>query len=115
MIKREGRIEERQAAQYIWELIQAMQYMHSKHAVIHRDIKPENILIDELGSIRLADFGWSNYFEFKQPRFSYCGTPEYLAPEMIKKEGHTTDIDYWNLGVLIYELLCGSPPFEGKT
>ena len=81
--------------------------MHSKHGIIHRDIKPENILIDSLGSIKLADFGWSNYHEKDQVRYSYCGTPDYVAPEMIGGQGYNTSIDYWHVGVLIFELLSG--------
>ena len=63
--------------------------------------------------MKLADFGWSNFFEHE--RQTYCGTPEYLAPEMINKSGHGHSIDLWNLGILIYELLTGSPPFEAKN
>ena len=83
--------------------------------IIHRDIKPENILLDVDGVVKLADFGWSNYFDDDSRRLTYCGTPEYLAPEMIKQSGHDKALDVWNLGVLLFELLTGSPPFEGKS
>lgn len=90
--------------------------MHSLYPpIIHRDIKPENILLDEQGAVKLADFGWSNFFSDEQRRQTYCGTPEYLAPEMIKQSGHDKSLDIWNLGVLLFELLTGSPPFEGAN
>lgn len=109
-LKKEGYFSERIAAQYMRELMYAVEYLHSLDPpVIHRDIKPENILIDKEGRVKLADFGWSNFFE--EERVTYCGTPEYLAPEMINKAGHDHTIDLWNLGILLYELLIGSPPF----
>jgi serine/threonine protein kinase len=83
--------------------------------IIHRDIKPENILLDVDSIVKLADFGWSNYFDDDNRRLTYCGTPEYLAPEMIKQCGHDKMLDVWNLGVLLFELLTGNPPFEGKS
>jgi serine/threonine protein kinase len=85
--------------------------------IIHRDIKPENILLDGDGAVKLADFGWSNFISPNQAqaRTTYCGTPEYLAPEMIKQAGHDKSLDIWNLGVLLFELLTGSPPFEGSN
>ena len=71
------------------QVISAIQYLHSRDVpIIHRDIKPENIIIDEAGVLKLADFGWANYTNTNKKRFSYCGTPEYLCPEMIKKTGH---------------------------
>jgi len=82
--------------------------------IIHRDIKPENILLDAEDAIKLADFGWSNFFNENRERMTYCGTPEYLAPEMIRQSGHDKSLDIWNLGVLLFELLTGNPPFVGK-
>ena len=82
--------------------------------IIHRDIKPENILLDAEGAVKVADFGWSNFFNESSQRMTYCGTPEYLAPEMITQSGHDKSLDIWNLGVLLFELLTGNPPFVGK-
>ena len=113
-LKKQGRFDQRTTAQYLRELISALKHLHSfDPPIIHRDIKPENILLDESGRIKLADFGWSNYEDFNM-RTTYCGTPEYLAPEMIKKEGHDTMVDIWDVGVLMFELLVGKPPFTGN-
>jgi serine/threonine protein kinase len=82
--------------------------------IIHRDIKPENILIDKNGFVKLTDFGWSNYVNSNEIRSTYCGTPLYLAPEMIKEIGHDEHLDIWCIGVLIFELLTGEVPFKGE-
>lgn len=117
LLKKQNRFDQRTAAQYMREIISAMKYLHSFNPpIIHRDIKPENILLDENGRVKLADFGWSNYVDEKNNlRKTYCGTPEYLAPEMIKKEGHDITVDIWDLGVLMFELLTGRPPFSGSN
>jgi serine/threonine protein kinase len=115
-LKMLGRLDERHAAQYIREIVSAVEYLHSlKPAIIHRDIKPENILLDANEAAKLCDFGWSNFFNSDRKRLTYCGTPEYLAPEMIKQAGHDEALDLWNVGVLMFELLTGRPPFEGTT
>jgi serine/threonine protein kinase len=72
-------------------------------------------LLDSNNSVKLADFGWSNFFNGDRRRLTYCGTPEYLAPEMIKQSGHDKSLDIWNIGVLLFELLTGTPPFEGAN
>lgn len=116
LLKKEGRLNEKQTAQYMREIISAVEYLHSLDPpIIHRDIKPENILLDSNDSVKLCDFGWSNFFNEKSQRLTYCGTPEYLAPEMIKQKGHSKSLDIWNLGILFFELLTGRPPFEGKN
>ncbi len=104
------------AAQYMREIISAVKYLHSfEPPIIHRDIKPENILLDENGRCKLADFGWSNYVNPDKARITFCGTPEYLAPEMVDKKGHDTSVDIWALGVLCFELLTGKLPFGGRN
>ena len=116
MLKKEGRLSEKITSQYLREVISAVEYLHSLDPpIIHRDIKPENILLDANDSVKLADFGWSNFFNQERRRETYCGTPEYLAPEMIKQSGHDKSLDIWNIGVLFFELLTGKPPFEGSN
>ena len=117
LLKKQGRFDQRTTAQYMREILSAVKYLHSfDPPIIHRDIKPENILLDENGRVKLADFGWSNYVSSNNElRKTYCGTPEYLAPEMVKKEGHDTSVDIWDLGVLMFELLAGKPPFRGMN
>jgi len=115
-LKLVSRFSEKLAAQYMREVIAAVQYLHSTTPpIIHRDIKPENILLDAKERAKLCDFGWSNFFNPNTKRMTYCGTPDYLAPEMIKKEGHDQSIDIWNLGVLLFELLAGNAPFGGSN
>ena len=101
------------------EIILAVEYLHSRDPpIIHRDIKPENLLLDKEGRdgrIKLADFGWSNFFNPDRTRMTYCGTLDYLAPEMINQLGHTTSLDLWNLGVLLFELLTGGAPFQASN
>lgn len=116
MIKKSGRLNDKMTAQYMREVISAVNYLHELDPpIIHRDIKPENILLDSENSVKLGDFGWSNFFNGDSRRLTYCGTPEYLAPEMIRQSGHDASIDVWNLGILFFELLTGKPPFEGKN
>ena len=102
-------------AKIIKEVICAVYYLHNMDPpIIHRDIKPENVLLDKNGVAKLTDFGWSNYIDSKEIRRTYCGTPVYLAPEMIKEIGHDEHLDIWCIGVLLFELLTGNVPFKGK-
>ena len=98
---------------YAAEITLALQYLHSAHNIAYRDLKPENILLDERGHIKLVDFGFAKSLDPKNDRLSYtlCGTPEYLAPEVIQNTGHGLAVDWWALGILIYEFLVGHPPF----
>jgi len=116
LLKKHGKFDEKTTAQFIQETIEAVKYLHSFNPpIIHRDIKPENLLLDENMRIKLADFGWSNFKENEESRNTYCGTPEYLSPEMVKRLGHDSSVDIWSIGVLVFELLAGYAPFSGAN
>ena len=115
ILRKFKKFDERTAAQILRETISALQYLHSFNPpIIHRDIKPENLLLNEGGRILLADFGWSNFSD-GGIRKTFCGTPEYIAPEMLSKKGHDTRVDIWSVGVLMFELLSGYSPFVAKN
>eukprot|EP01034_Spumella_vulgaris_P025124 gene25124-31543_t len=107
-----GRFTELITARYIHDLAIALNYCHMKH-VIHRDIKPENLLVGQKGDIKIADFGWSVHAPTSR-RTTLCGTLDYLPPEMVEAREHDNTADVWSLGVLMYEFLVGSPPFEAE-
>ena len=116
VLKKFRKFDERTAAQILRETIHALQYLHSfKPPIIHRDIKPENLLLNEGGRVLLADYGWSNFNMEGDVRKTFCGTPEYIAPEMLMKKGHDTRVDIWSIGILMFELLSGYSPFVAKT
>ena len=95
------------------ELILAMDYVHKKN-IVFRDLKPENILLDSQGHIRLADFGLAKQGDDQKQIIaqSFCGSPAYLAPEMLQKKGVTQGSDVYQIGVVLYEMLVGIPPFS---
>jgi serine/threonine protein kinase len=116
VLKKFRKFDERTAAQILRETISALQYLHSFNPpIIHRDIKPENLLLNEGGRVLLADYGWSNFNMEGDVRKTFCGTPEYIAPEMLMKKGHDTRVDIWSIGILMFELLAGYSPFVAKT
>ena len=88
----------------------SLEYLHT-HGIVYRDIKPENILIDADGYLRLVDFGMAKVLQGDEKATSFCGTPEYLAPEIITGEGHNKSADWWSYGILMYEMFFGIPPF----
>ncbi|XP_039910512.1 ribosomal protein S6 kinase alpha-3 isoform X2 [Hirundo rustica] len=99
---------------YLAELALALDHLHSL-GIIYRDLKPENILLDEEGHIKLTDFGLSKEsIDHEKKAYSFCGTVEYMAPEVVNRRGHTQSADWWSFGVLMFEMLTGTLPFQGK-
>ena len=113
ILNEEGHFDEKTSADYILKICNAISYCHSKN-VIHRDIKPENILIGANGELKIGDFGWSVHTP-NMRRTTLCGTLDYLSPEMIEGHEHDEAVDIWGIGVLLYEFLVGSPPFEAPN
>lgn len=110
------RFDEHVARFYAAEIVLVLEYLHEhQDGVAYRDLKPENLLLDKDGHIKLVDFGFAKRLGKRDNRpvetYTLCGTPEYLAPEVIHNKGHTTAVDWWALGILVYEFLTGYPPF----
>lgn len=107
-LRRAGRFDEYTSKFYASQVILALEYLHACE-LVYRDLKPENILIDKSGYIKLTDFGFCKLLRGRT--WTLCGTPEYLAPEVILSKGYGTSVDWWSLGILIYEMDAGYPPF----
>lgn len=115
-LRREQRLSNDHARFYAAEIVLAFQYLHGQSAIrsdigssdlriVYRDLKPENLLLDSRGHIKMTDFGFAKVVEDRT--WTLCGTPEYLAPEIIQSKGHGKSVDWWALGILIYEMLVG--------
>ncbi|KAM6956370.1 cGMP-dependent protein kinase 2 [Aplochiton taeniatus] len=94
-------------------VLEAFDYLHAR-GIVYRDLKPENLLLDAEGYVKMADFGFAKKIGLGKKTWTFCGTPEYVAPEVIMNKGHDFGADCWSLGILIFELLTGSPPFAGS-
>ncbi|KAF7664008.1 hypothetical protein LDENG_00192230 [Lucifuga dentata] len=94
-------------------VVEAYAYLHKK-SIMYRDLKPENLMMDSRGYVKLVDFGFAKELVRGEKTYSFVGTPEYMAPEIIQNQGHDFSVDFWSLGILIYELLVGSPPFSSS-
>lgn len=110
LLRQQNRFSESTASSYIFQMSEALIYLHSKN-IIHRDIKPENILLHFNDNIKISDFGWSVHAPSNR-RTTMCGTLDYLPPEMVQSRHYNNSVDVWSLGILMYEFLCGAPPFE---
>lgn len=97
---------------YAASVVLVFEFLHGL-GIVYRDLKPENLLLDKNGYLKVIDFGFAKNLGGKRT-FTLCGTPDYLAPEILKNTGHDKAVDWWALGILIYEMLAGKPPFESK-
>ncbi|KAJ2717315.1 Serine/threonine-protein kinase [Coemansia spiralis] len=114
-LQREGRFDQHRSRFYAAELLSALDCLHS-YNVIYRDLKPENILLDYSGHIALCDFGLCKLnMGDNETTNTFCGTPEYLAPELLQGRGYTKTVDWWTFGVLLYEMMTGLPPFYDEN
>lgn len=109
-----SRITEARAKFYIMQAVLAVGQLH-KQNIIHRDLKPENILLDEEGYICVTDFGLSKVVEEGKQAKTMCGTPDYIAPEILLGKGYSYGVDWWTIGILAYEMICGMTPFAAKN
>ncbi|CAJ1337273.1 unnamed protein product [Effrenium voratum] len=110
-IRRLGRFTEAQAKFFVAEVALGLEYLHEK-GICHRDLKPENVLLDVDGHVRLTDFGLAKMGLRQNLTSTMCGTPEYLPPEVFKRQSYACELDWWSCGVLMFEMLEGRPPFR---
>eukprot|EP00485_Elphidium_margaritaceum_P016584 CAMPEP_0202730154 /NCGR_PEP_ID=MMETSP1385-20130828/186496_1 /ASSEMBLY_ACC=CAM_ASM_000861 /TAXON_ID=933848 /ORGANISM="Elphidium margaritaceum" /LENGTH=416 /DNA_ID=CAMNT_0049396427 /DNA_START=540 /DNA_END=1791 /DNA_ORIENTATION=- len=114
-LKKDGRFAESRARFYSAEICLALECLHLR-GIIYRDLKPENILLDSDGHIKVTDFGLSKEcIKNDSVTHTFCGTPEYLAPEVLQQQGHGKAVDWWSFGTLLYEMLTGLPPFYSEN
>lgn len=112
ILRDRGNFDDQTTRFYTACVVEAFDYLHSQ-GIIYRDLKPENLLLDLKGYVKLVDFGFAKRLQVGRKTWTFCGTPEYVAPEVILNKGHDISADYWSLGVLMFELLTGTPPFTG--
>ncbi|EAS03842.2 CAMP-dependent kinase catalytic subunit (macronuclear) [Tetrahymena thermophila SB210] len=110
-LRNKGKLDNPEALFYAAQVVSMFEYLHNKN-IVYRDLKPENILIGSDGYLKLTDFGFAKYCDSRT--YTLCGTPEYLAPEILLNKGHGKPVDWWCLGILIYEMLAGIDPFNDE-
>ena len=115
LVKRKRRLKETQVRHFILQLLEGVKYLH-RQKVIHRDLKLGNLFLHENMDIRIGDFGLATRLEYdEQRKMTVCGTPNYIAPEIIcGKQGHSYEVDVWSIGIIMYTMLIGRPPFETR-
>ena len=115
-VKSRGRLHEPEVRNYTRQICEGLKFMHRRR-VIHRDLKLSNLFLDENMTVKIADFGLACKQEyFGQQRSTICGTPNYIAPEVLRNDmGYSNEVDIWALGVIIYTLIVGKPPFQAPS
>jgi serine/threonine protein kinase len=114
MIHEHGALRLSQCRAFVVQTVLALDHVHAK-GFVYRDLKPENLLVREDGYLRLTDFGFAKALRPGERAYTVCGTPDYLAPETLRQQGCTRAADFWAVGVLLFEMLTGYPPFHGQT
>ncbi|XP_034996157.1 serine/threonine-protein kinase SIK2 [Zootoca vivipara] len=110
-----GRLSESEARRKFWQILSAVEYCHSRK-IVHRDLKAENLLLDNNMNIKIADFGFGNFYKRGEPLTTWCGSPPYAAPEVFEGQQYEgPQLDIWSMGVVLYVLVCGALPFDGPT
>lgn len=110
-----GRLSELEARRKFWQILSAVEYCHNRK-IVHRDLKAENLLLDSSMNIKIADFGFGNFYKPGEPLATWCGSPPYAAPEVFEGQQYEGPLlDIWSLGVVLYVLVCGALPFDGPT
>lgn len=110
-----GRLSEPEARRKFWQILSAVEYCHSRK-IVHRDLKAENLLLDNHMNIKIADFGFGNFYTAGEPLATWCGSPPYAAPEVFEGQQYEgPQLDIWSMGVVLYVLVCGALPFDGPT
>ncbi|KAK6641332.1 hypothetical protein RUM44_013041 [Polyplax serrata] len=113
LLRKLKKLDENSAKFYAAQVVLAIEYLHYM-GIVYRDLKPENMLLDTDGYLKLVDFGFSKHIG-KSTTYTFCGTPEYIAPEILLSRGYSKSPDWWTLGILLYEMCNGTPPFTAKN